>query len=177
MQNGQDSQELLTIGKIIKSQGIQGEVKVLPLTDFPERFDLLSQVKVVLSDSRILSLAIEKVRYDKSFVYLKFKNYTSRDQVESLREGLLQIERSEAVELPEGSYLHFDIIGLSVYTEEGQEVGIITDILSTGSNDVYLVKSSEDQEYLIPATTEVIKEIDLAKKILVIYPVEGFLLF
>jgi len=174
MRRKQGSDELLTIGKIVKPQGLQGEVKVLPLTDLPQRFDLLSQVQVLLADHRVLSLSIERVRYYKGFVYLKFKGYTSIAHVESLVGGLLQIERSEAVDLPEGHYLHFDIIGLTAYTEEGQKLGVVTDILSTGSNDVYVVKAQHD-EYLIPATTEVIKKVDLTEKILVIHPLEGLL--
>ncbi len=170
----QGGEELLSIGKILKPHGIRGEVKVLPLTDFPQRFDLLSHIQVLTRDHRILNLTIQKVRYEKNFVYLKFKEYTSPDQVKDLRGGLLKIKRSEAVDLPEGQYLYFDIIGLSVRTEAGQELGVVEDIFSTGSNDVYVVKS-QNKEHLIPATTEIIKKIDLAEKVLIIHPLEGLL--
>jgi 16S rRNA processing protein RimM len=172
---GQGVEELLSIGKILKPHGIRGEVKVLPLTDFPRRFDRLSHIQVLTADHRLLDLTIQKVRYYKNFVYLKFKEYTSVDQVKGLRGGLLKIKRSEAVELPEGQYLYFDIIGLSVRTEAGEELGVVEDIFSTGGNDVYVVKSQKNKEYLIPATTEIIKKIDLVEKVLIIHPLEGLL--
>jgi 16S rRNA processing protein RimM len=174
MGKSQGSEELLSIGKILKPQGIRGEVKILPLTDFPQRFNLLSEVKVQTPDQQIRVLTIEKVRYYKNSIYLKFRGYTSIDQIKSFVGGFLQIDRAEAINPPEGSFLYCDIIGLSVRTETGQELGIVTDIVSTGSNDVYVVES-KDKEHLIPATTEIIKKIDLNEKILLIDPIEGFL--
>ena len=132
---------MIVIGKIGAPQGVRGEVRLIPLTDFPERFKTL---KTALFDDGT-RLEIESVRYHQQFVLLKFKGLDDRNAIEPLKNKLLQIERKDLIPLPEGHYHIFDIIGLSVYNEQDEYLGKISDVLQTGSNDVYVVEQKEKQ--------------------------------
>jgi 16S rRNA processing protein RimM len=166
--------ERVTIGKILKPRGIRGEVKVLPLTDIPDRFDHLSSVYVDTGDDPIGRITIDHVSYYKGFVYLRFKGYNSIEKVKPFVGCALQVDREESPELPEGLYYHFEIIDSDVYTDDGQYLGKVTDILETGSHDVYIVRG-EEREYLIPSTKEVVTQIDRQNRKILIHPLEGLL--
>jgi len=155
----------VTIGKIVKPIGLHGEVKIFPLTDFPERFEGLQDVMVQTKEGQHRRYCIAQMRYGPPFV-------SSRDAVQFLRGGLLQVSEHDRVSLPDGGYFQSDLIGLDVYSVEGSYLGIITDVIETGSNDVFVVRDRE-REYLIPALQNIIKTIDLKEKRMVIDPPEG----
>ncbi|SJZ63408.1 ribosome maturation factor RimM [Selenihalanaerobacter shriftii] len=167
------TEELITIGKITKHQGNKGEVRVLPLTDYPGRFELLDQV-IVEKGSKQERLNIEGLRYHKKFIILKFAEIDDIGSAIEYKDFLVKISESEAIVLPEESYYLHDILDLEVVTVDGIELGVITDILETGSNDVYVVKSNE-KERLIPALKEVVKEVDLENGQMIIKPIKGLL--
>lgn len=150
--------DMIVIGKIIAPQGVRGEVRVMPLTDFPERFRKLKTAR--LDDGT--SLPVESVRYHQQFVLLKFREMNDRNAIEHLRGKLIQVERKDAVPLPAGHYYIFDIIGLEVFTEEEEYLGNVTDVLETGSNDVYVVEQQDKKPLLIPALKTVVLKIDIA---------------
>lgn len=168
------SDESITIGKILKPRGLRGEVKVLSLTDIPDRFEHLKMVSVHTAQGQDIIVEIENVRSYKGFVYLQFRGRNSVEDIQHLLGGLLQVERSSVPELPEGVYYHFEILDSVVYTEDNQRLGTVVDILETGGHDVYIVQE-ESREYLIPATKEVVKHIDREKGIIIIHPLEGLL--
>lgn len=161
-----ESDILITIGKIVAPHGVRGDVRVIPLTDFPERFSQLQQVH--LSSGKILS--VEAVRYHKKFVLIKIKGLDSINEVEQLRGQLIQVTREELFPLPEGHYYIFDIVGLTVYNTSQEKLGVITDVLQTGSNDVYVVDSPGKTPLLIPALKEVVQKIDLAAGRIIVKP-------
>lgn len=148
---------MIVIGKIGAPQGVRGEVRVIPLTDFPERF---RELKTALLDDGT-SLPIASVRYHQQFVLLKFRGMDNRNDIEHLRGRLIKVERKDLVQLPDGHYYIFDIIGLEVYTEEEEYLGKVTDVLETGSNDVYIVEQKDKQPLLIPALKSVVLQIDI----------------
>lgn len=149
---------LITIGKIVTPHGVRGDVRVVSLTDFPERFKKLKSV--FLDDNTTLN--IQSVKYHKQFVLLKFCGLDNINDIEYLRGKSLKIQRKDVPPLPEGHYYQFDIIGLHVYNEEEEFLGTITDIIETGSNDVYVVELEEKKQILIPALKEVVKNIDIS---------------
>ncbi len=158
----------VTIGKIIRPVGLRGELRVLPLTDFPERFSVSEAVTVITKEAERLSCCIRSVRHDHRFVYLAFAGYDSRDAVDPLRESSIRITDAERMPLAEGRFYQDQIEGLQVYQEDGRMLGRVNAILETGSNDVYVVhapKSGEGpgKEYLIPALAAVVKEVNLAQ--------------
>lgn len=149
--------EVITIGKIVAPHGVRGDVRIIPLTDFPDRF---YTVEAVLVDD-VGELAVESARQHKKFILLKFAGFDSLNDSERLRGKLIKIKRADAVKLPKGQYYIFDIIGLAVVDEDGVPLGIITDVLQPGSNDVYVVQQPDKTELLIPAIKEVVKKIDI----------------
>lgn len=166
--------ERITIGEILRPKGLSGEVKVLPLSDIPDRFDSLAQVFIALPNGEDLQEEIIDSRPHSGFEYVRFVHRTSREDVESLIGGLIQVPRSASPELPEDVYYRFEILDAEVFTDDGQRLGIVVDILETGAHDVYVVRDG-DREYMIPAHQEVVRQIDREHGRIVIHPLEGLL--
>lgn len=155
------SEPLISIGKILGPQGIKGEVRVLPLTDFPSRFATTKEVRI---DKKNVVMKVDYAREHGTLFIFKFHGIDTRDEAEKLKHALLQVTREDLVKLPEGEYYHFEIIGLRVVSSAGEELGTITNILQTGANDVYVVKKPEGKkDLLIPALKTIVQEIDLGK--------------
>lgn len=146
----------VVIGKISAPHGVRGEVRIVPLTDFPERFENLKTV-FLEDDSK---MELESVKFSNKFIIAKFKNINSRNDIEIFNGKLLMLNRSDIPSLPEGEYYNFDIIGLEVIDDKGSKLGKITEVLKTGSNDVYVVEGKK--QILVPALKKVVKEINLA---------------
>jgi 16S rRNA processing protein RimM len=148
---------------------MRGEVKVEVLTDFPERF---APRKVVYLNT--IPLEIERCHPHKQHMVVKLATIDSVEAAERLRGQDLTIPSSELYPLPQGQYYTFQLIGLKVVTTRGQTLGRVTDIMSTASNDVYIVDGKRG-EILIPAIEDVVKSIDLKKGKMVIEAIEGLL--
>ncbi len=154
------TEQYITVGEIVNTQGVHGEVRVIPATDFPERFFKTKKI-LVLQKGQRREYAIEKAWEHKKFVILKFAEIPDMTSAEKLKGALLQITAEELTPLPKGSYYQFQIIGLKVVDENGLELGTVSHILRTGANDVYEVKRPEGKDLLIPALKAIIKKIDL----------------
>ena len=128
-------EELLQVGVITQTHGIRGEVKVFPTTDDASRF---RDLKHVLLDTGkdTLSLEIENVKFFKQFVILKFKGYDNINDVERYKRCPLLVERSDAAPLDEDEYFITDMIGMQVVTDQGEDFGVLKDVLTTGAKDV-----------------------------------------
>ncbi len=150
------AEQRITIGKVGAPHGIHGEVRIIPLTDFEDRFE---ELKEVMAGDELLH--VESVKYHKQFVLLHFQEYPGREDAAKLTGRLLTVPRSEAMPLEEGEYYTFDIIGLSVETPGGEHLGKVEQVLRTGSNDVYAVRREDGRELLIPALKSVVREINL----------------
>ncbi|MDR3589671.1 MAG: ribosome maturation factor RimM [Negativicutes bacterium] len=148
---------LIIIGKIVAPHGVRGDIRVIPLTDFPSRFHRLTQV--VLDDGK--ALTVKDVRTYQQQILLKFEGLDDRTAVEPLKGKLIKITKDQLVKLPEGHYFIFDIIGLSVFDDSGAFLGVVTDVLATGSNDVYIAEREGAKPLLIPAIKDVVKDIDV----------------
>lgn len=155
----------ITVGKIVAPHGVRGDVRVFPLTDFPERF---KQMPIAYLDDGTKLTTEGTARFHKQFVLLKFRGLDTMNSVEPLKGKLIQVTREDVVVLPEGHYYFFDIIGLAVYTEDGEPLGEVTDILQTGSNDVYVAEKQGQKPILIPALKEVVRHIDIAGKKMIV---------
>jgi 16S rRNA processing protein RimM len=164
----------IAIGTILKSVGLRGELKVSPLTHFPRRFNQLRDITIQTKESQSQTYRIEQVRYASPFIYLKLAGLSSPEEAQSLAGGIILISEEERLPLPKGSYYHFEIEGLHVYLESGVLLGKIESVLETGSNDVFVVKE-EGKEFLIPALSSIVKEINLPERRMTIRPMEGLL--
>ena len=150
------SNERIVIGRVGAAHGIRGELRIIPLTDFPERFPALREVMV--GDEL---LHIESIKPQGKNFLMRFCEYSVREDAQKLTGRLLTVARAEAAPLDEGEYYVFDIVGLTVYDEEDNELGTVENVLRTGSNDVYAVRSEDGREILIPALRAVVREIDV----------------
>ena len=148
----------VVIGKAGAPHGLRGEVRVIPLTDFPERFESLREVFI---GERVFH--VEHVHYHRQFVLLTLAECTSREAAAKLTGELLRVAREDAAPLAEGEFYTFDIIGLAVLDMAGERLGEVTNVLKTGSNDVYVVKKPDGAEFLVPALKKVVREINIAE--------------
>ncbi len=167
--------DLLQVGVITTTHGIKGEVKVFPTTDDVERYSYLKDVILDTGKEKI-DLKIERVKYFKQFVIVKFKGINDINDIEMYKGKSLYVTRENAVELEEGEYFIADLIDLKVVTDEGKDFGILTDVMQTGANDVYVVETFEyKKEVLLPAIKECVLDVDLEKGIMTVHIMEGLL--
>lgn len=155
--------EYVEIGKIINTHGVRGHVKVMPFTDYPERFKKMKSVLLRLPGGQKTEYTITEVKYVKNTVLLKLQGVEDMNAAQLLKDSILVVERKDAVKLPKDTYYIFDLIGCQVY-EQDECLGIVTDVLETGSNDVYVVKDENEKELLIPALGWVVLSVNIEEK-------------
>lgn len=163
---------LLRVGVISSTHGIKGEVKVFPTTDDVNRFKKLKDILLDTGKEQIV-LEIEGIKFFKQFVILKFKGIDDINEVEQYKGKDLLITREKAVKLEEGEYFIFDLIGSKVITDEDVDLGELTEVLKTGANDVYVVKTKEGKELLIPYIKECVLHVDIEKKLIQVHMIPG----
>ncbi|MGQ9497293.1 MAG: ribosome maturation factor RimM [Desulfotomaculales bacterium] len=164
-------EELITVGEIINTHGVTGAVRVLPHTDFPERFASMREARVCVKDTQRV-FTIEKTFPHKRFIIMKFREVNDMNAALALKGGLIQVARDEVVALPPGHYYIFDIVGLDVFTVEGERLGVVSRVLRTGANDVYVVQGDGEEMY-VPALKSVVRAIDLEAHRMVVALPEG----
>lgn len=141
----------LVVGTLVGPHGIRGEVKLRPVTEFPERLANLRRLRLRLPDGSEDWHAVKSSRFSREMLLVQFEAVTDRDAAEALRGATVLIDRADAAPLPAGRYYEHQIIGLRVVTPEGEELGTISEIMETASNDVYIAG-----RYMIPATHDAV---------------------
>lgn len=171
---GGNMEQYLRVGVISSTHGVRGEVKVFPTTDDPERF--LDLEKVLLdTESGYTELEIAGVKFFKNQVILKFKGYDNINDVEQYKGMDLMISREDAVPLKENENYIADLIGMTVRTDTEETLGVLVDVLQTGANDVYVVKTPEQREILLPAIRDCILDVNVEEKRMLVHVLEGLL--
>jgi 16S rRNA processing protein RimM len=165
---------LLRVGVISSTHGLKGEVKVFPTTDDATRFKSLKKV-MMDTGSGHMNLEIQSVKFFKNMVILKFKEFDSINDIEKYKGKDLLITRDQAVTLGPDENFIFDLIGLRVVTEDGEEFGTLTDVIKTGANDVYEVKTKEGKEVLLPAIKQCVLGVDLEEGTVTVHIMDGLL--
>lgn len=154
--------EYLNVGKIVNTHGVMGEVRVISTTDFPEiRYQVGNTLYLFQDKKKPIKLTITSHRKHKNFDLLMFEGYININHAESLRGGELKVIEDDLEDLAENEYYYYEIVGLKVLDQEGAELGVISEILDTGANDVWVVKRKGQRDALLPYIESVIKEIDL----------------
>ncbi len=167
---GSTEPRFLVIGQVLKPHGVRGEVRVNPFTELPERFNWLDVV--YLGEVAPKPVAVESVRFHKGLILLKLAGYDDRDAVQALRGVWLQVPEEEAIPLEDGEYYLYQLIDLAVFTEDGQQLGILVDIIETGANNVFVVQG-EEGEQLLPDIDEVVQDIDFENGRLIVRLLPG----
>ena len=167
-------EEYLEIGQIVNTSGLKGFLKVIPLTDDITRFEDLETV-YIQKHKDLVEFKIQGVKYNKNMVILKLEGIDNIDEAEKYRNFYIKINRKDAIELPDDSYFIVDILQCEVFTDANEHLGKVVDVFATGSNDVYTVKTEEGKEILLPAIEDVIKEVDIANKKIVVHLLDGLI--
>lgn len=152
-------EDVFQVGVISTTHGIAGEVKVFPTTDDMNRFKKLKEV-ILDTGKETQLLHIQQVRFFKNMVIVKFKEFRSINDVERLRGKSLYVTRENAVKLQKDEYFIADMIGIRVVSDEGEDLGILQDVMQTGANDVYVVEK-DGEELLIPAIKDCILSVNV----------------
>ena len=166
--------EKLEVGQIVNTFGIKGFVKIYPYVNDIKRFDDLKTVYVKIKNEQKI-LEIEEVKYQKNMVLVKFKGIETVEEANKLRNYYVEIDRKDAIPLEEGEYFIADLLGLDVYIDTGEKLGVLEDIYNTGSSDIYVVKNELGKQFLLPYIDEVIKKIDLENGRITVHLIEGLI--
>ena len=164
----------LKVGVVTSVHGIKGEVKVFPTTDDSRRFKKLKQVYLD-TGKEMLPLEIEGVKFFKQMVILKFKGYDRIEDIMGFKGKNLYVTRENAVRLKKDEYFIADLIGMKVYTEDEAYLGELTEVITTGANDVYTVRMENGKDVLIPAIGQCILDVDVEHETMQVHLLEGLL--
>lgn len=171
--------EWFNVGRIVNTHGIRGEVRVISSTDFEEiRFRPGSKLAIFKKgEKKPTWVTVESSRRHKNFILLSFEGFNNINLVEPFKEGLLKVTKDQLVddELEENEYYYFEIIDCKVYSEEGTYIGIVTNILQTGANDVWEIEEDNGKKHYIPYIEDVVKDVDVENKKITIHVMEGLL--
>ena len=167
-------QEYFEIGQIVNTFGIKGFVKVNPFTDDMQRFEELHEVFVV-KNKEMLKMQIEEIKYQKNVVLIKFKGIEDINMAEKYKGCYIKIKREDARKLPKDTYFIADLIGLTVYDENGNILGKVEDIYNNKVHDIYVVKDDLGKQILLPSTKEVIKQINVDENRIVVHLIDGLI--
>lgn len=162
------------IGQIVNTNGLKGVVKVKPFTDDIKEFETFENI-YVQKKAELVEFKIESVRYAKQMVFLKLKGIDTVEEAELLRNFYIKINRDVLPELEADSYYIVDLLECEVFTIDGENLGKMDDVFNTGSNDVYVVKNEEGKQILLPAIKEVIKNVDIPNKKIIVELMEGLI--
>ena len=164
--------DLFQVGTISSTHGVRGEVKVYPTTDDVRRFKKLKEV-LLDTGKEMITLEVESVKFFKQFAIVKFKGIDNINDIEKYKGKSLLVDRENAVKLRKDEYFIADMIGLQVYTEDGEAFGVLKDVLETGANDVYIIDSPKHGEVLVPAIKQCILDVDIEGQKMTIHLMEG----
>ncbi|HPH95415.1 MAG TPA: ribosome maturation factor RimM [Anaerolineaceae bacterium] len=159
----------LTVGRLRRAHGVQGEIGMEVLTDFPERLRKRTLVYIG-EDHRPMRLASKRWKDD--VMLISFEDIIKREDVALLSNQNVYVRTESLPQLPEGQYYHHQIIGLEACDESGARLGEVVDILETGANDVYVVQKDDGTELLLPVIDAVILQVDLEAKKMMVRPPE-----
>lgn len=171
------SEKWLTVGRLVNTHGIRGEVKVMPSTDFPgERFAPGSRLTLLSPDgSAAVDVEVASAREHKGMYIVKLKEFDNINQVLPYKGWSVKVPASRRVPLAEGEYYFHDIIGCAVVTEEGEEIGRVSEILRPGANDVWVVERPKGRPALIPYIDDVVVDVDVGARRVTIRLMEGLI--
>ena len=162
------------VGILSSTHGIRGEVKVFPTTDDARRFRQLKEV-ILDTGSQERVLRIERVKFFKQFVILKFQGIDSINEIEAYRGCSLYVTRQNAVELKKDEYFIADLIGLDVLDEAGKKIGVLEEVMRTGANDVYQIRMTDQRELLLPAIRQCVLDVDVQAGFMKVHILDGLL--
>ena len=166
----------LKVGKIVNTHSLRGEVKVISSTDFEEqRFEKGTELLITRGNQVVKEVTVESYRTHKNNLLVKFVGIDSIEEAEKIKNLQIKIDSENIGELEENEFYFHEIIGCEVFDENGKSLGEISEILTPGANDVWVIKSQNGKEILIPYIEDVVKKIDVENKKIDIEVMEGLI--
>ena len=165
-------EDIFRIGVITSTHGLKGEVKVFPTTDDLNRFKTLKKC-FIRTPKEDIQVEKNTCKFFKNMVILKFKGIDNVDDVQKYRQKDLYVARKDAVKLYKDEYFIADLIGLAGVSDEGEDLGELTDVIQTGANDVYVFTKMGEPDLLVPKIPDCVKEIDLEKGTVLVHLLPG----
>lgn len=172
--NGTHRRDFVQIGHAIRPHGVTGLLRIVSYAQSRETFLKAGSVFIGKASEELEERKVASIRGHGSLYLLKLSGADSVEKAEEFRGAEIFIRKEVLTEKEEGEFFHFELLGLGVYLDTGQYLGVLKRIFQTGSNDVYVVKG-QGKEYLIPAIYQVIKEVNLSEERMVISPMKGLL--
>jgi len=166
-------QKLFRVGKLVNTQGLKGEMRMIPTTDFPERFQAGLDFVVESITGQQTAVKLEHARPHKKFLLVAFKGYESINEVEHWKGGELFVTEGNLAELEDGEYYFHQLIGMEVLTEDNKPIGKLKEILQTGANDVYVIQRLDKKDLLLPAIDDCIIDIDVDNNKMIVHILPG----
>ena len=171
------TEDYFTIGTIVNVHGVQGEIRVMPATDDPNRFKLLDKLEIFF-ESYIAEYPLKSVRPHKNLMVLKLAGIDNRNDAVQLVSGVIKVPRSKALPLEENEYYQKDLLDMTVVSDTGEELGQLIHIIETGANDVYVVRphtglDGKAKDLLIPAIKECILSVSVSERKMTVHLMEG----
>lgn len=174
-----ETDSLLLIGRVWRAHGVRGEIKVVPETDDPARFEDLQAVYVGSSPASARVRQVENVRLQPTkrgtVIIMKLEGIDSREQVDALRRADVFAREADLPALADDEFFIHDLIGLHVVTDEGEPVGIVEEVMTVPAQEILVVSRKGKEAVLIPAVGEFVVEMDLDERRIVVRPIEGLL--
>ncbi|MBT2731563.1 ribosome maturation factor RimM [Carnobacterium sp. ISL-102] len=166
--------KMYNVGKIVNTQGIKGEVRVISKTDFPEeRYKKGSTLSLFKDGKKVTELTVASHRKQKNFDILSFENHPNINDVEKYRDCMLKVSEERLTDLPKNEFYLHQIIGLTVQDEEKNVIGKISEVMSPGANDVWVIERPKKKDLLIPYIEDIVLEVDLEEQLVTIHVMEG----
>lgn len=167
-------EEILQVGVVTTTHGVRGEVKVYPTTDDAKRFKKLKKILLDTGKQKVW-LEIEEVKFFKQMVILKFIGIDTLEEAAKYRQAGLYVSREDAVKLGRDEYFIADLIGVKVYDEDDELIGGLEDVLTTGANDVYVIRMTDGRELLLPAIRQCVLDVDVEQGRMKVHVLEGLI--
>jgi 16S rRNA processing protein RimM len=155
----------VAVGRVLGPFGLKGELRLQSLTDNPDRFAPRSKLWIGAQP-----VTVAASREAQGYVYVTLKGFPDRTAVERFRQAIVQVPESALPALPEGEHYRYQLVGLDVFDTTENRLGVLEEVLETGANDVYRVRTLEGGELLIPALGSVVISVDLTEKRIVVDP-------
>lgn len=172
---GEETKELIFVARTVKTRGLKGELVADLLTDFPERFELISQLEGIAPNGEPKQLNLESYWFQNGRVVLKFSGYDTIESAKSLVGYELGLPEEERVKLSAGEFYDWELEGCSVEIQGGSAIGKVREVMRTGGVELLVVEDETRREHLIPMAQSIVVEIDLSNRKIVIDPPEGLL--
>ncbi|SER05830.1 16S rRNA processing protein RimM [Gracilibacillus ureilyticus] len=171
-----ENNQYLKVGKIVNTHGIKGEIKVVRITDFDNRFDIGTTLYIKQNGTNeLIKVEVDGHRQHKQFDLIHLKGFDNINDVEKYKGSLLVVDKEQLEELEDNEFYYFEIIDCDVYTTGEKYIGKVKEILSPAANDVWVVRDENNKDILIPYIEPVVKKVDITEKKIIIEPMEGLL--